>query len=63
MGAKILVVDDSRHMRDFFTDSVLKPAGYTVLTAPEGNTGLRLALEHRPDLIVAALQMPGITGL
>ncbi|MCC7357909.1 MAG: diguanylate cyclase [Anaerolineales bacterium] len=63
MGAKILVVDDSRHMRDFFTDSVLRPAGYTVLTAPEGQAGLRLAREHHPDLIVADLQMPGLTGL
>ncbi len=63
MGAKILVVDDSRHMRDFFADSVLRPAGYTVLTATEGRGGLRMALEHRPDLIVADLQMPGLSGL
>jgi diguanylate cyclase (GGDEF)-like protein len=63
MGAKILVVDDSRHMRDFFSDSVLRPAGYTVLTATEGRAGLRMALEHHPDLIVADLQMPGLTGL
>lgn len=63
MGAKILVVDDSRHMRDFFADSVLRPAGYTVLTATEGRAGLRMALEHRPDLIVADLQMPGLSGL
>lgn len=63
MGAKILVVDDSRHMRDFFADSVLRPAGYTVLTATEGKAGLRMALEHRPDLIVADLQMPGLSGL
>lgn len=63
MSAKILVVDDSRHMRDFFSDSVLRPAGYTVITATEGKAGLRMALEHRPDLIVADLQMPGLSGL
>ncbi|MCC6190953.1 MAG: diguanylate cyclase [Anaerolineales bacterium] len=63
MDATILVVDDSRLIRDFFADSVLRPAGYTVLTAPEGTAGLRLAQSHRPDLIIADLQMPGLSGL
>jgi diguanylate cyclase (GGDEF)-like protein len=63
MSAKILVVDDSRHMRDFLADTVLRPAGYTVLTAPEGRAGLRLAQEQQPDLIIADLQMPGLSGL
>jgi diguanylate cyclase (GGDEF)-like protein len=63
MAAKILVVDDSQHMREFFADSVLRPAGYTVLTAPDGRAGLKMAQAHRPDLIVADLQMPGLSGL
>lgn len=63
MGAKILVVDDSRHMRDFIADTVLRPAGYDVLTATEGKSALRLTLEHLPDLIIADLQMPGLSGL
>ncbi len=61
--SKILVVDDSRHMRDFFVDTVLRPAGYTVLQAADGKAGLRAALENKPDLIIADLQMPGLTGL
>jgi diguanylate cyclase (GGDEF)-like protein len=50
-------------MRDFLADSVLRPAGYTVLTAPEGKAGLRLAQEKKPDLVIADLQMPGLSGI
>jgi diguanylate cyclase (GGDEF)-like protein len=62
-SAKILVVDDSRQMRDFFAESILRPAGYEVILASDGRAGLRLAQQHRPNLIVADLQMPGLTGL
>jgi len=61
--AKILVVDDSRQMRDFFADTVLRPAGFEVITANDGRAGFRLAQEQRPHLIIADLQMPGLNGL
>ncbi|RMF29355.1 MAG: response regulator, partial [Chloroflexi bacterium] len=32
------------------------------LQAPEGETGLRLAAEQHPDLILLDLMMPGISG-
>jgi diguanylate cyclase (GGDEF)-like protein len=50
-------------MREFFADTVLRPAGYTVLQAADGRAGLRAALESKPDLIIADLQMPGLTGI
>ena len=62
-NAKILVVDDSRQMRDFFADTVLRPAGFDVITANDGRAGFRLAQEQRPHLIIADLQMPGLNGL
>jgi diguanylate cyclase (GGDEF)-like protein len=62
-NAKILVVDDSRQMRDFFADTVLRPAGFEVITAGDGRAGFRLAQEQRPHLIIADLQMPGMNGL
>ena len=50
-------------MRDFFADSVLRPAGYEVILASDGRAGFRLAQQHHPNLIVADLQMPGLNGL
>jgi len=34
-----------------------------VLTAAEGGEGLRLALEHRPWLILTDVRMPGVDGV
>jgi len=62
-GERILVVDDSSEIREVLTELILRPAGYTVAIAEDGTTGLRLAREQKPDLIIADLQMPGLTGL
>ena len=48
----ILVVDDTRQMRDFLLDYVLKPRGYDVITATNGLDGLQLAAKHQPDLMI-----------
>lgn len=59
----ILVVEDSAEVRDFIVDSLLRPQGYTVLTAADGVVGLHSAQEFKPDLIIADQNMPGLTGL
>src|SRR5713226_6452445 len=50
-------------MRSFFADTVLRPAGFDVITANDGRAGFRLAQQQHPNLIVADLQMPGLNGL
>jgi diguanylate cyclase (GGDEF)-like protein len=62
-AAKILVVDDSREIRDLLANTILRSAGYDALEAADGREGYRLAQEQRPQLIIADLQMPGLTGL
>jgi CheY-like chemotaxis protein len=41
----------------------LEAAGFEVLSAPDGVQGLRLALTHRPDLILMDVWMPVGLGL
>lgn len=59
---RVLVVDDDAAVRDalerFFVD-----AGFTVVLAEDGNTGLEQARAQRPDVVVTDVQMPGIDGL
>ncbi len=61
-GKTLLVVDDEPHIRHML-DYKLGRAGFTVITASNGVDALRLAREHRPDLMVTDLQMPAGDGL
>jgi two-component system phosphate regulon sensor histidine kinase PhoR len=60
---KVLVADDSRGIRDFLIQYILKPKGFKVITATNGREGLDLARKHQPQLIIADNQMPYLTGL
>lgn len=42
---------------------LLKSAGYEVLTATDAESGLTLAHEHQPQLILMDIQLPGMDGL
>jgi class 3 adenylate cyclase/DNA-binding response OmpR family regulator len=59
----ILVVDDGQDNREFLVEYVLKPNGFKFLTAKDGEEGLKMALRHKPDLILLDLQMPKLTGI
>ncbi len=58
---KILIVDDSRLLR-IANERTLTRAGYEVITAADGEEGLRLALESKPDLIVLDMMLPKLSG-
>jgi len=58
----ILIVEDDRALRDGLALN-LRLEGYQTLTASDGNEGVRMAFETRPDLIVLDIMMPGLTGL
>jgi DNA-binding response OmpR family regulator len=61
-GPRVLVVEDEQPMRMALEDA-LRPEGYRVLTAADGDTGLALAVAERPDLILLDVMMPGLDGL
>lgn len=58
---RILIIEDERPMRTALQD-ILAAEGYRVLTAPEGETGLRRAMEERPDLLLLDIMMPKLDG-
>jgi CheY-like chemotaxis protein/nitrogen-specific signal transduction histidine kinase len=61
-GARILVVDDSEEVREVLRE-LLSRHGYTVVTAPDGESGL-VELDTRAfDLAMVDLGLPGISGL
>lgn len=62
MSKRILYIEDNpRDQR--LVQKVLGPRGYTLLIADDGETGIKLAAEHCPDLILIDIQMPGVDGL
>jgi two-component system response regulator AtoC len=60
--SKILAIDDDSIIRTLLTN-ILTKAGYEVVTAADGESGLELAVSTNPDLVVTDFQMPGISGL
>lgn len=59
---RVLVVDDSRQIREFVAEYVLRPHGYEPILAHDGAQGLRKALTELPDLILMDYEMPKMTG-
>ena len=57
----ILVVEDDRALREGLAMN-LQAHGYQVRTARDGDEGMRLAFEGRPDLIILDLMLPGFSG-
>lgn len=58
----ILVVEDDRSLREGLAMN-FRLRGYRVLTAADGDEGLRAAFDERPDLVVLDLMLPGTDGL
>ncbi len=62
MMKKILVVDDEPSIVTLLIFN-LEKAGFSVITAEDGNKGLELALSEKPALIVLDLMLPGMDGM
>jgi len=58
----ILVIDDENELARLVMRD-LGHEGYDVIYASDGASGLRIARDHRPDLVVLDLTMPDIDGL
>jgi PAS domain S-box-containing protein len=58
---QVLVVEDDPSVRRLLAVA-LRNQDFEVLEAPDGETGLALAEQHRPELILLDLRLPGIDG-
>ena len=58
----MLVVEDDRSVREALARALLLE-GYQVLTAADGQAGLDLIAERRPDAVVLDVMMPVLDGL
>ncbi len=56
-----MVVDDDQTVRTLL-DRILKPEGYEVLLACDGDSALNLMELHSPDLVILDITMPGLDG-
>lgn len=62
MGSKVvLIVEDNADNRTIFS-AILHYRGYEVLEAEDGLTGLHMAREHKPNLLLLDIHLPRMNG-
>ncbi|WP_310590704.1 response regulator [Dyadobacter sp. CY347] len=61
MNEKILIIEDNDDIRES-TAELLEFSGYVVSRASNGQKGVELAFQHRPDLILCDIMMPELDG-
>lgn len=59
---KILIVDDEEDIRELLSYN-LKKEGYIVFSAENGEKGLSVLREEKPDLVLLDVMMPGMDGI
>lgn len=62
MEKKILVADDESHILNVVSLK-LRNAGFTVVTACDGQEALELAQQEKPDLLITDYHMPQMSGI
>jgi CheY-like chemotaxis protein len=63
MANKTVLVIEDNEMNMKLARSLLQIGKYSVLEAIDAESGVQLAREHHPDLILMDIQLPGLDGL
>lgn len=61
MSAKMLLIEDNEQNR-YLVTFLLEKHGYCVVAAPDGPSGIELAMQESPDLILLDIQLPRMDG-
>lgn len=59
---KVLILEDDSQIRTAYTYALVK-AGHTVYEAPDAGVAAALIKQHRPDVIILDMLLPGTSGL
>lgn len=59
---QILIIDDNRDMLKMMQMIIEKKTDYQVITCKNGQEGLEAAFEHRPEIAIVDVMMPGLSG-
>jgi two-component system, cell cycle response regulator DivK len=62
MPKKVLIVEDNELNMKLFND-LLEASGIMTVKTASGLEAIDLAMQHRPDLILMDIQLPGVSGL
>lgn len=57
----MLIIEDDVDLLDLYS-KVMRDAGITVHQAKNGTEGISLALQHKPDVILADVMLPDLSG-
>ncbi len=61
MSVILIVEDNEKNMK--LARDVLQAKGYQTLEAMNGEDGVRMALAHKPDMVLMDIQLPDINGI
>jgi signal transduction histidine kinase/CheY-like chemotaxis protein/purine-cytosine permease-like protein len=59
---RVLIIDDDHDHAELLND-ILTPLGFILFTANDGQSGLKLAQDCEPDMVILDIAMPGMSGL
>jgi DNA-binding response OmpR family regulator len=59
---RILLVDEDKEVLRLLSEQVLEPLGHRVAAASDAGEAMRQAVNFSPDLIIASLTLPGLSG-
>lgn len=59
---RILLVEHDPDISDLIARQALKPLGYQVEIVPDAGSAIKTALQTPPDLVIANLSLPGLSG-
>ena len=62
MPATLLIVEDNPDLRELLA-IFLKLEGFAVITAEDGEAGLRMIHQQPPDLVITDIEMPKLDGI